>query len=148
MKPFKFKLEGLLKLRKFKEDVQKVELGKIIKEINQLKEEIVVIKKEIGEGYKSQEAILEEETSGRLLYFYPFYIEGKWEHIKYREKKIDALEKRLKVEMEKMAQIMADLKVIESLKDKKMNEYKKELTRKEYEKIDELMIQKGNRKAS
>ncbi|MDH5581710.1 MAG: hypothetical protein OEY33_07370, partial [Bdellovibrionales bacterium] len=91
MKPFKFKLEGLLKLRKFKEDNQKIILGKIIKEINRLNDEITQLKQDIGVGYKSQEDVLKEKTDGKLLQFYPFYIQGKWEHIKDRESKISKL---------------------------------------------------------
>jgi flagellar FliJ protein len=145
MKPFKFKLEGLLKLRKFKEDNQKIILGKIIKEINRLNDEITQLKQDIGVGYKSQEDVLKEKTDGKLLQFYPFYIQGKWEHIKDRESKISKLNSELSLRMKEMEKIMADVKVIESLKDKKEEEYKKDKIKKEFEKIDEILIQKGNK---
>ncbi|MFZ9001588.1 MAG: flagellar export protein FliJ [Bacteriovoracaceae bacterium] len=145
MEAFKFKLEGLLKLRKFKEDNQKVILGKIIKEINILNDEITTLKADIGVGYKSQEDILKENTDGKLLQFFPYFIQGKWEHIKDRENKILKLRSELSRRMKEMEKIMADVKVIESLKEKKEKDYKKEKNKKEFEKLDDILIRKGNK---
>lgn len=145
MKPFKFKLDGLLKIRKFKEETHKIELGKVIKEINRLKDEITQLNKDIEVGYQSQENVLKESTDGKLAQFYPYFFQSKWEHIKARENEIYSLERKLERMMREMEQIMADVKVIENLKDKKIEDYKKELNKKELEKIDEQMIIKGNK---
>jgi flagellar FliJ protein len=55
---YKYKLEGLLKLRKFKENALKVELGKVNQEINQVKLEIKRLQENISETYKDQEVVL------------------------------------------------------------------------------------------
>ena len=51
MKKFNFKLAGLLKIRKFKEEQIKVELGNIVQKVIREKDKIIQLKNEINECY-------------------------------------------------------------------------------------------------
>ena len=75
-KKFKFKLDGLLKVRRFKEEQLKVELGAINQEIQQVKNRISQLNKEIEDSYTEQEKIFESDTSGQLAKFFPYYIDA------------------------------------------------------------------------
>ena len=74
MKKFKFKLDGLLKVREFNEKKIKIELGEILKEIGATEEQIAKMNRDIDETYKAQEELIATSADGRLLQFFPFYI--------------------------------------------------------------------------
>jgi flagellar export protein FliJ len=143
MEPFKFKLDGLLRLSKFKEEKIKIELGEIVKELTRLKSEIRQLRKDIDVGFQSQEKILENPTKGSLVQFYSYYIQGKREHIKSREAQIYSLEKKMDLKVMEMKKAMGDTKVMDGLKEKKYTAYKKELHKKEMALLDDLSIMKG-----
>lgn len=143
MEPFKFKLNGLLRLRKFTEEKIKIELGEIVKELTRLKGEIRQLRKDIDVGFQSQEKILEKSTKGSFVQFYSYYIQGKREHIKNREAQIFSLEKKMDLKVLEMKKAMGDTKVIDGLKEKKYLAYKKELQKKEMDNLDDISIMKG-----
>jgi flagellar protein FliJ len=142
MEPFKFKLNGLLRLRKFTEEKIKIELGEIVKELTRLKSEIKQLRKDIKVGFQSQEKLLENPTKGSFVQFYSYYVQGKREHIKSREAQIYSLEKKMELKVVEMKKAMGDTKVIDSLKEKKYTAYRKEVAKKEMDNQDDLSIMK------
>ena len=77
MQKFKFKLDGLLKVREFKEKQLKIELGEILKEINAVEAKVAEANVAIAETYDAQEAFMRDPSNGQMLQFFPLFIQGK-----------------------------------------------------------------------
>jgi len=143
-KKFKFKLDGLLKVREFKEKTVKLELGEIVSEIQNLKDEISSIEKQIDEAYESYHTSSRNGADGKFLQFYPFYIQGKKEDIKNKQNLIFSLERRMEEKRHQLSIARGEVKVIENLKEKEFGAWKKETMKKTQEDIDDLMTIRRN----
>ena len=139
-KQFKFKLDGLLKLKEFKEKRLKVELGQILQDIQSVKEKMQGMRDNIKETYEAQEKVVHDGATGKLLRFFPEFIQTKRDDIKNHENLLYALDKQYKRKVEEMKIAMGETKVIENLKVKKKTEHKKKVDRKRLEDIEELII--------
>lgn len=142
MKKFEFRLQALLKVREFREKQVKTELGEILREIGSLEEQNNNLDREITEAYHSQEKMLEANVDAQFLNFYPYYIEGKKNHIKNNESKIFALKKRYDAKLEELKQAKADVHVIEGLKEKEQTKHKKEVDKRLQDILDESTLRK------
>ena len=140
MAKYKFKLEALLKLRKFKEQQLKVELGRIVSEIQRVKNKIEEYKRHIGEAYDGQEKILQGETNGEMIKFFPYFVEAKKVAIANELEKLNGLQEQYQQKVLEMKQARGETKVIDKLKEKDKNVFKKEKAKKEFEKIEEMRI--------
>jgi len=140
VKKFEFKLEALLKLREFNEKRLKIELGEILKQIQETKDRIESIKGDIALSYDTQEKMMENPASGQVLQFFPYYIEGRKEEIKARENFLYSLNKKYEFTVKELARARGEVKVIESLKDKKKTEHKKKVEKKLQENIEEAVM--------
>ena len=148
VKKFKFKLDGLLKVREFKEKRIKVELGEILKDIEQAKENIYKAKLDIDECYQAQEAFLREPSGASMVQFFPQFIEAKTEDYKAQENILFSLQRKYEEKRSELATAKGDVKVIENLKEKKTTEFEKTVEKKKQEAIDELMQAKRHRERS
>lgn len=137
-KKFKFKLDGLLKLKNFNESRCRAELGQIVKEIEDVKANIERINEEVHQGYHEQGRILEDATSGQLLQFFPLYIQGKKEDIKNQENLLYALQKRYERKLQELSELMGEAKLINNMKENKKLEHKKQQDKKREEEQEEL----------
>ncbi len=144
MKKFKFKLDGLLKLREFSEKKIKIELGEILKEITATEEMIAKMNRDIDETYKAQDELLSTAADGRLLQFFPYYIQGRKEDIKNKENLLWSLRKKYENKVQELATARGQVKVLENFKDKKKHEWTKEKDKKELESIEELLMIRRN----
>jgi flagellar FliJ protein len=140
MQKFKFKLDGLLKVREFKEKKVKIELGEILKEIGEVEGKIALANKAIDETYEAQEVLMKDPSSGRMLQFFPYFIQGKKDDIKNKENLLWALKKKYDVKIVELATARGQVKVMENFKEKKLGEYTKERNKKEMESIEELLM--------
>lgn len=138
MKKYKYKLEALVKLKKFKEATLRSELGRINREIGNVQEELKKLESNIDMTYIDQESVLASEASGQLAQFYPYYIQGQREEIKNKENLLYSLRTKYKKKMEELSLAMNETKVVNKMKDKDFEEYKKIVRKKEEEKIEEL----------
>jgi flagellar protein FliJ len=138
-KKFRFKLEGLLKLKKFKEQQLKVELGQINQEILKTKQDIIDLNGHITETFESQEELMKTSMNGQMARFFPYYIQAKREDIKNKENLLYSLDKKFNRKLVEMKEAIGETKVIGNLKEKKKLEHKKEKEKKEYEEIEELL---------
>jgi flagellar protein FliJ len=137
MKGYKFKLEALLKMRKLKEDQCKMEIGRLQVEVKKIEDEIGAHNKSIDEAYQSQETILQNGAGGHELQFYPYFIQGKKNHIRKLEEKKIYWQKVVNQKFEELKMLRANVKVIEQLKEKDQITYKKQIDKKMHEKIEE-----------
>lgn len=144
MKEFKFKLDGLLKLREFKEKTIKVELGLILKEISIVENKIAEANRAITETYEAQEAFMKDPSSGQMLQFFPRFVQGKKEDIKNKENLLWSLKKKYEKKILELAQARGEVKVMENFKETKKDLWKKEKNKKEVEKIEEILMMRLN----
>lgn len=144
MQKFKFKLDALLKVREFKEKKIKIELGEILKEIGDVEDKIAVANKAIDDTYEAQETFMKDPAAGRMIQFFPYFIQGKKEDIKNKENLLWALRKKYDAKILELAQARGQVKVMENFKEKKKSEYTHERNKKEQEAIDELLMIRRN----
>ncbi len=142
MQKFQFKLNGLLKVREFKEKKIKVELGEILKEISQTEELIKKLHKDIDDTYKAQEAMMRDPAAGKMLQFFPYFIQGKKEDIKQKENLLYAFRKKYERKVQELAEARGEVKVLENFKEKKQTEWKKEFDKKIQSDMEEFVMQR------
>ena len=144
MQKFKFKLDSLLKVREFKEKKIKIELGEILKEISEVDEKISLANKAIDETYEAQEAFMSDPSSGNMIQFFPYYIQGKKEDIKNKENLRWALKKKYDLKIKELATARGEVKIMENYKEKEKNEWTKKKNKKELESIEEILMMRSN----
>jgi len=142
---FKFKLDGLLKVREFKEKKIKLELGDILKEIEHAKGIIAKAQQDIEDCYEAQEAFVAEPAAGRMVQFFPQYIQSRREEQKIQENILYSLNRKYQEKIKELAHAKGEVKVIDNLKDKQQLEFNKKKEKKLQEGIDELTIIKKHR---
>lgn len=140
MQKFKFKLDAVLKMREFKEKKIKIELGEILKEISDVEDKIAAANKAIDETYAAQETFMSDPAAGRMIQFFPYFIQGKKEDIKNKENLLWALRKKYDAKIAELAEARGEVKIMENFKEKKKGEWTKEYNKKLQENIDELMM--------
>lgn len=138
--PFKFKLEALLKVRKIKEEKIKIALGLINQKIFNSKNIIIKLKEDIDKAYESQDEFIRELIDVKTAQFFPIYIRTNNEKIKQEEAMLLKYQNEYNEKLRELKQAMADTKVIQKMKDKEFEKYKKELTKKMYNEIEEQFI--------
>ncbi len=144
MKKFKFKLDGLLKVREFNEKKIKIELGEILKEITSVEDAILKMNQDIDETYRAQEEMMKEPAAGAMIQFFPFYIEGRKSDIKNKENLLWSLQKKYERKIEELAKARGEVKILENFKDKKKIEWTKERDKKEMQTIEEILMMRKN----
>ena len=145
-KKFKFKLEGLLKLRKFNEEKIKVELGELISEEQKIIDRIAEIGDELSLGYEMQNEAFLDSSKGKDTYFYPYFFEGKRKDRERCETMLYSVRKKIEQKRTELAEAMGNVKIMESLKENKFDEYKKEKNKKEFNDIEENTIMSFSKK--
>ena len=144
MQKFKFKLDGLLKVREFKEKQLKIELGEILKEVHAVEAKIADANAAIAETYDAQEAFMRDPSNGQMLQFFPLFIQGKKEDIKNKENLLWSLKKKYEKKVAELATARGEVKVMENFKEKKKDEWSKERNKKEQEAIEEILMMRSN----
>ena len=137
MKGHKFKLEVVLKLRKMKEDMCKMELGSLQKRMNELNAFISGHEQDIEEAYKEQEDALKAGLCAQNLHRYPMMISEKRDHIKRINQEKEHLTQEIDQKVQELAKLKGDVKVISNMKDKSLDDYKKKINKRVNENLEE-----------
>ena len=137
MKKFNFKLESVLKLRSHKVDLAKSELGKIIAQKNLKKEEIKQREQEISDHESN-------DSNSSLSYLQNrFYrisqLHSEIENIKLE---IDNIKEIEEVKRKQLNEVLKDEKIMEKLKEKELESYNDKLKKEENEFIEEIASRK------
>ena len=130
MKGFKFKLDALLKVRKLKEDQCKMEIGRLQVQKQEKVEEIKRQNLGIDKAYGDQEVSVEQGAKGLDLRFYPYYMQGKRTNIRLLEQEIAVLDREIAAKNKELIEHRANVKVLDSMKEKHKEQYKKALNKK------------------
>lgn len=136
MKKFKFPLEGYLKIKKIEEDRKMADLAHVIGKIEKEKDQI-------NHYFQNMEYYLEKKPSEKninlhdtiLMYEYLNQLSKKK---RIAEKNINSFQDELKEKQIKANEARKNRRVIEILKEKKLNEYKYEMYKNENKELDEF----------
>jgi len=135
MKPFAFRMEKLLELRKYREEEKKIELGKAIGVLAELENRIFTI---VRERARAAEAQFSPGNSGAQIQQYMYYL-LRLDNTREQLLK-EAAMAELKVEEARNIFIEAskERKVLDKLKEKKFREYRKEMYAEEIKILDDI----------
>lgn len=137
MKKYTFRLEAVLKLRKLKEENCRMELGQLFKGLNKIDDQINHDKIAITNYSNLQEASLKDGIKAGQLQLYPSMIEAKDKNIEllFEDKRVQQL--KIEDKMKELASLRGDLKVMENMKDKNYEEYRKAVNKEIDMKVEE-----------
>jgi flagellar FliJ protein len=137
MKKYAFRLEAVLKLRKLKEENCRMELGQLILYLNKIEDQISHEKSEINKYYEIQEGALKNGAKGSQINAFPMLIGAKDQNINLLERDKKKQEDLIADKKMELAQLRGDLKVMENLKEKDFQEYRKALNKEIDQKVEE-----------
>ena len=140
MQPFQFKLDGLLKIRRSKEDQIKIKLGQILKEINNVKQEMITIEHDLDAAYDLMVYGPDTESERMFTREYPMYIERLKEDLEIKSNLLYALGKKYQEIVVNMKKAKAEVEILENFRDKKLTSYKKLKNKKDEQKLEDILI--------
>lgn len=137
MKKYTFRLEPVLKVRKLKEENCRMELGQLIQQLTKIENQIQHERNEIQSYYNIQENVLKTGAGAGQLRAFPMLIEAKQQNIRLLERDRLSQEKLIEQKKQELAIARGELKVVENLKEKDYNEYRKALNKEIDQKVEE-----------
>ena len=137
MKKYLFKLDPVLKLRKLKEENCRMELGKLISFLSRIEDQIKHDTSEIQNYYKIQEASLQNGVRGDQVQAFPMLIAAKEKNIELLHRDKKEQEGLIDLKKKELAILRGELKVLENLKEKYFDQYKKALNKEIDQKVEE-----------
>ena len=137
MKKYEFKLEAVLKLRKLNEENRRMELGVLMLEMQKIDNQIEYEKKQIDTYYKIQEEALKTGAGETQLQMIPNMVAAKTKNIQLLNRDKRKQQQLIDAKREELAVAKGELKVMENLKNKDFDEYKKALNKEIDQKVEE-----------
>lgn len=138
MKKYTFRLEPVLKIRKFKEETCRMELGQLIAELQKITDQLTYDQEQIESYYKIQEGALQAGgINASQLQAFPMLIAGKERNLELLENAKKRQEELIEDKKKELAIIKGELKVIENMKEKDFAKYRKELNKEIDQKVEE-----------
>ena len=150
MKQYQFRLEAVLKLRKFKEEGCRMELGQLLMQLNKIDDQLAYEKKEIDSYYTIQEGALKTGMNGGQLQAFPMLVGAKERNIQLLNRDRAHQERLVDEKKQELAVLRGELKVIENLKEKDFDTFKKALNKEIDQKVEEqtqIWMQHRDKKA-
>ncbi|MCL2008288.1 MAG: flagellar export protein FliJ [Treponema sp.] len=135
MKSFKFDLEKVLKLRKFREEEAKVELGKAIGILSGIESNIKIISHEMVRAQTDQ---FSPGNSVGLMQQYMYYLQRLDLHKEELLKEAALAELKVQESSEIYIEASRERKVIDKIKEKRLAEYRKDMIVNEGLELDEV----------
>jgi flagellar FliJ protein len=137
MRKYSFRLEPVLKLKKLKEENCRMELGQLVTQLGRIEEQLQHDKNEIGRYYQIQEGGLHTGLTGRQLQAFPMLIAAKEQNIRLLEGDRKKQEEMIATKRQELALLRGDLKVMENLREKDFDAYKRALGKEIDQKVEE-----------
>ena len=136
---FKFALEKVLKHKKILEDQAKREFGEISKILQEQEEFLAKLEADLQTSYQNKFEVqkIGGNISAYLDFFYNYYISQK-KLIENQNQIITGLKKILEEKREFLIHAAREHKTFTMLKEKKRQEFRKELKKREQKHLDEL----------
>ena len=137
MKRYQFRLDPVLKIRKLKEENCRMELGQLLTHLNRIEDQLKRDKNEIQNYYNIQEGALKVGMTAAQIQTFPLLVQGKEQNIKLLERDLKRQQQLIEEKKQELAQLRGDLKVIENLKEKDYDQYRKALNKEIDQKVEE-----------
>lgn len=147
MKKMKFRLEHLLKLREFEEKKAKLELGNIVGRISALNLEIEEAKNEINNCDIELNEFLSNPRKFQDIKIFTFIMDSLREKILNSKKDLVILNQELEIKKNNLRIAEGKLKVIEKIKERQYEKFKKEIDKKYNNEVDDHIIMKYGEKS-
>lgn len=141
MKQFEFKLQKVMETTKTREELRKRELAKalvIFAQNESLLEAMLDRLEEQIEEYNTRK--LKPSMTASDLINFSHYTEKLLTDIQHQKKTIEDLAEKVRQHREKLIEITKDKKILERLKERRYEEYRKKLRSMEQKFMDELSI--------
>lgn len=151
MKKYQFRLEAVLKVRKFKEEGCRMELGQMNIELARIEDQLKHDELEIDNYYKIQEGALKKGMSGGQLQAFPMLVAGKNRNIDLLHQAKKLQEDKIEDKKKELAILRGELKVIENLREKDYLDYRKAVDKEIDQKVEEqtqLWLQQDDNKGN
>lgn len=139
MKGFNFKLDALLKLREFNEQKVKTEVGQALREISRIQNNMKEIENSIKKTYQAQEEVMKEPNDAHMLKFFPFYLKSRTEDLKVQEGLLKKANEKYEEVLQELKKARGEVKVLDNMKTRKKDEFKKKKNKKESEDIEDIL---------
>lgn len=114
-----------------------MELGQLIKELNRIIDQIAHDKDAIIQYSELHEGSLKNGMKAGHLHLFPSMIEAKDKNIELLEEDKKKQERRIDEKKKELAILRGDLKVIENMKEKNYDEYRKAVNKEINQKVEE-----------
>jgi flagellar FliJ protein len=137
MKKYQFRLEPVLKVRKFKEETCRMELGELLNELKRIDDQLAYDQEQIDNYYKIQEGALKTGMSAAQLQAFPMLVAGKSRNIELLQNAKIRQERLVEEKKKELAVVRGELKLIESMKEKDFAKYRKEINKEIDQKVEE-----------
>jgi flagellar FliJ protein len=137
MKKYTFRLEPVLKLRKLKEENCRMELGQLLTELNRIEDQLAHDRNNVNTYYEIQEGSLKKGMTAGQLQAFPMLVAGKNRNIELLEIQKKKQQDRVEAKKQELAQVKGDLKVMDNLKQKGFDEWRKATNKEIDQKVEE-----------
>lgn len=137
MKRYAFRLEAVLKLRKLKEENCRMELGRLIADLQLFEEQLTHERNQIQNYYGIQENSLKTGIRGNQIQAFPMLVAAKEKNIQLLLRDKEQQQHLIEEKTRELAVLRGELKVIENLKEKDFSEWKKAYNKDMDQKIEE-----------
>jgi flagellar protein FliJ len=137
MKRYTFRLEPVLKVRRLKEENCRMELGQLISELTRIENQLAHDRREIDNYYLIQENSMKSGIRGGQIQAFPMLVAAKDQNIQLLLRDKKKQEELIEAKKQELATLKGELKVIENLKEKDYNEYRKVLNKEMDQKVEE-----------
>ncbi len=146
---FDFRLEAVLKLRKQKEDEEKRAVAQRVREMSKLQDHLMTLNEQIAaEIRKARENAVHAHLDTSDMSKRRFWISHLQRGVLEAESRMRNLEKQLTADRTVLAEASKEYRVIETLRDKQVQEHNREQTRLETIEADEMAVSRFVRRQS
>jgi flagellar export protein FliJ len=137
MKKYTFRLETVLRVRKFKEESCRMELGRLISDMTRLDNQLAHDQREIQNYFKIQEAAMKNGVSGSQIQAFPMLIAAKEKNIQLLQRDKKKQDLLIAQKKQELAVLRGELKVMQNMKDKDFEAYRKATNKEIDQKVEE-----------
>ncbi len=127
-----------------------MELGQLVTQLDRIEDQLQRDRDEIGSYYQIQDGGLRTGLSGRQLQAFPMLIAAKEQNIRLLEGDRKKQEEMITQKRQELAHLRGDLKVMENLREKDFDAYKRALRKDIDQKVEEqtqIWLQYKDKKA-
>ncbi len=114
-----------------------MELGQLITELSRIENQLAHDRREIDNYYKIQESAMENGIRGDQVQAFSMLVAAKERNIELLLRDKKKQEELIEAKKQELATLKGELKVIENLKEKDYNEYRKALNKEIDQKVEE-----------